>query len=86
MPSDTDTNINDGTLVDEDIWSAMDALMLLQLTMKSALWTEDEIYDVQGAFFKVPARLRCKNPILFGRCETDYMIFIDETEPSEYKL
>lgn len=55
VSSDTDTDLDDnvviGSEVGDNVWSAMDALMLLQLSMKSSLFTEDKIYDMQEAFF-----------------------------------
>lgn len=92
VPSNTDTDIDDdddaGAEIGDDVWSVVDALTLLQVPMKSSLFTEDRIYDVQGAFLKVLARRRHQKPILLGRCETgepvDYWIFDKKTERSEY--
>lgn len=38
---------------------------------KLSLFTEDQIYDAEGAFFKVPARKKQQKPIFFERYETE---------------
>jgi len=50
VPSDTSTE------VDNDPWSAMDALTLLHVPVKSSLKVYQDIDDAQESVFMVPAR------------------------------
>ena len=50
VPSDTSTD------VDDDPWSAIDALTSLHVLVRSSLIVYQSVSDVQGSFFEVPAR------------------------------
>lgn len=47
--------------------------------VKSSFLSEDRIYDLEGAFFKVAARRKRQKPIFFGKFETELKVL----EPSE---
>jgi len=50
VPSDTSTD------VDDDPWSAMDALTSLYVPIKSSLMVREKISDAHKALFEVPAK------------------------------
>ena len=58
-PSDTSTD------VDDDLWSAIDALTSLHAPMRSSLTAYQSVSEVQGTFFEVPARRKDQKLILF---------------------
>ena len=66
--SDTSTDI------DDDPWSAIDALTSLVAPVKSSLMVYENISDVQGSLFEVPAKHKGQKPILFGRIESEPVI------------
>jgi len=63
VSSDTSTN------VDNDPWSAMNALTSLRAPIKSSLMVCEKIGDVHNAFFEVPDKQKGQKPILFERIE-----------------
>ena len=67
VPSDTCTE------VDNDPWSAMDALTSLHVPMKSSLKTCQDVGDAQESVFMVPARRKGQKSILFGRIKSELM-------------
>ena len=70
-----------------DPWSAIDALTSLQAPVKSSLMVCENISDVQGSFFEVPAKHKGQKPILFGRIESKPVIREDsksEVEPPQF--
>jgi len=67
VPSDTSTD------VDDDLWSAMDALTSLHVPVKSSFKTCRNVGDAQESIFMVPARRKGQRPILFGRIESKPM-------------
>jgi len=67
VPSDTSTD------VDDDPWSAIDALTSLHVPVKSSLMVYQDVGDAQESLFMVPARRKGQRPILFGRDESKSM-------------
>jgi len=67
VSSDTSTD------VDNDPWSAMDALTSLHVPMKSSLKTYQDVGDVQESVFMIPARRKGQKSILFGRIKSELM-------------
>jgi len=63
-PSDTSTD------VDDDPWSAINALISLHVPVRSSLTAYQSVSDAQGSFFEVPARRKGQKLILFGRVES----------------
>ena len=61
VPSDTSTE------VDDDLWSAMDALTSLHVPVKSSFETYRDAGNAQESIFMVPARRKGQKLILFGR-------------------
>ena len=68
VPSDTSTE------VDDDLWSAMDALTLLHVPVKSSFETHQDAGDAQESIFMVPARRKGQKPILFGQIKSELML------------
>ena len=65
---------------------AIDALTSLQAPVKSSFMVRENINDVQGSFFEIPAKHRSKS-ILFGRIESEQVIREDsegEVEPPQF--
>jgi len=58
VPSDTNTN------VDDDPWSAIDALTSLQVPVRSSLMVYQSVGDAQESFFEVSARRKGQKLIL----------------------
>ena len=58
MPSDTSTDI------DDDPWSAIDALTSLHVPVRSSLTVSQGVSDAQGSLFKVPVRRKGQKLIL----------------------
>ena len=54
------------TEVDDDAWTAMDALASLHVPVKSSFETYQDIGDAQESIFMVPARRKGQKLILFG--------------------
>ena len=65
VPSDTSTE------VDNDPWSAMDALTSLHVLMKSSLKMFQDVGGMQKSVFMVPARRRGQKPILLERIKSE---------------
>ena len=61
------------TEVDNDPWSAMDALTSMHVPMRSSLKTYQDVGDAQESIFMVPVRRKCKKPILFGQIKSEPM-------------
>jgi len=81
MPSDTSTTI------DDDPWSAIDALTSLHVPVRSSLTVYQSISDAQGSFFEDQVRRKGQKLILFGRVEskpTTYENSKSETEPPQF--
>ena len=78
VPSDTSTD------VDDDPWSAIDALTLLHVPMRSSLMVYQDVSDAQGTLLMVPARRKGQNQILFGRVESKSMTREDSESDDEY--
>lgn len=53
------------------IWSTIGEISSLWEPIKSPFLSEDQIYNVEGAYFKVPAHRKPQKPILFGRFEIE---------------
>ena len=77
IPADTSTDVND------DPWSAIDALTSLHAQVRSSFTAYQSINNVQGTFFEVPARCKGKKLILFGRVESNLMIHEDSKSETE---
>ena len=75
VPSDASTE------VDNDPWSAMDAL--LHVPMKSSLKTYQDVSDVQELVFMIPARRKGQKLILFGRIKSELMSHKDSESKNE---
>jgi len=76
--------IDTSTDVDSDSWSAIDALILLHVPIKSSLMVCEKISDARKAFFEVPAKRKDQKLILFGRIESELITFEssgDESDP-----
>ena len=58
------------TEVDNDPWSAVDALISLHVPMRSSLKMYQDVSDAQGSLFKVPSRRKGQRPIIFGRVKS----------------
>ena len=67
VSSDTSTE------VDNDPWSAMDALTSLHVPMKSSLKTYQDVGDAQESVFMIPTRRKGQKLILFGRIKSELM-------------
>ena len=67
VPSDTSTD------VDNDPWSAIDALTSLHVPMRLSLTVYQDVSDAQRSLFMVPVRRKGQRPILFGRVESKSM-------------
>ena len=81
VPSDTSTD------VDDDLWSAMDALTSLHVPVKSSFGTYRDAGNTQESIFMVPARRKGQKPILFGRIESEPMTCAEsesEKEPPQF--
>jgi len=81
MPSDTSTDVND------DPWSAIDALTSLHVPVRSSLTVYQSVNDAQGSFFEVPARRKGQKSIIFERVKPKPMICEDlksETELPQF--
>jgi len=81
VSSDISTNVGD------DPWSAIDALILLQVPVRSSLTVYHDVSDAQGSLFKVPARRKGPRLILFGRVESKSITREDsesENEPPQF--
>ena len=76
VPSDTSTE------VDDDLWSAIDALTSLYVPVKLSFETYQDAGDVQESVFMVPARQKGQKPILFGRIKSESMP-LEESEGEE---
>jgi len=57
--------------VDSNQWSAVDALTLLRVPIKSSFMMCEKTSDAQGAFFEVPAKRKGQKQILFERIESE---------------
>ena len=68
VPSDTSTE------VDNDPWSAIDALTSLHVPMKPSLKTYQDVGDAQESVFMVPARRKGQKSILFRRIVTKKLL------------
>ena len=66
-PSDTSTE------VDDDLWSAIDALTSLHVPVKSSFETCRNVGDAQQSIFMVPARRKGQRLILFRRIDSEPM-------------
>jgi len=77
VSSDTSTE------VDNDPWSAMDALTSLHVPMKSSFKTYQDVGDAHESVFMVPARRKGKKPILFGRIKSELMSHEDSESENE---
>jgi len=66
MLSDTSTD------VDDDPWSAIDALTSLHVPVRSSLTVYQDVSDAQGSLFMVPARRRGKD-----------QSFLEESSPNQ---
>jgi len=75
--SDTSTD------VDDDPWSAIDALTSLHVPVRSSLTVYQDVNDVQGSLFMVPARRKGQRSILFGRVESKSMTHEDSESDDE---
>ena len=64
VPSDTSTD------VDDDHWSAIDALTSLHVPVRSSLTAYQGVSDAQELLFMVPAKRKGQRPIPFGRVES----------------
>ena len=81
VPADTSIDIDDNP------WSVINALTSLQAPIKSSLMVYEDISNVQGSFFEVPAKHKGQTPILFGRIESESVILEDsesEVEPRQF--
>jgi len=67
VPSDTSTE------VDNDRWSAMNALTSLHVPTKSSLKTYQDVGDAQESVFMVPVRRKGQKLILFRRIKSELM-------------
>ena len=65
VPSDTSTE------VDDDLWSAMDALTSLHVPMKSSFETYQDNGNAQESIFMVLAKRKGQKPILFGQISSE---------------
>jgi len=77
VPSDTSTD------VDDDPWSAIDALTSLHVPVRSSFMAYQSISDEQGSFFEIPARSKGQKPILLGRVESKPIIREDSKSETE---
>ena len=78
VPSDTSTD------VDDDPWSAIDAMTPLHVPVRSSLTVYQGVSDAQETFFEVPAGRKDQKLILFRRVEFKPTTCEDsesETEP-----
>jgi len=64
---------NTSTEVDNDPWSAMDALTSLHVPVKSSLKTYQDVGDAQESVFMVSARRKGQKPILFRRIKSEFV-------------
>ena len=53
--------------VDDDPWSAIDALTSLHVSVRSTLTVYQDISDAQGSFFEIPARRKVQKLIFFWK-------------------
>jgi len=67
VPSDTSTDM------DDDPWSAIEALTSLHVPVRSSLTMCQDVSDAQESLFMVPAKCEGQRPILFGRVESKSM-------------
>ena len=63
--------LDTSTEVDDDPWSAMDALTSLHVPVKSSFETYQDAGDAQKSIFMVPARRKGQKPIIFGRIKSE---------------
>jgi len=77
VPSDTSTD------VDDDPWSAIDALTSLHVPVRSSLTVYQDVSDAPGSLFMVPARHKGQRSILFGRVESKSMTREDSESDDE---
>jgi len=68
VSSDTSTDM------DDDPWSAIEALTLLHVPVRSSLTMCQDVSDAQESLFMVPAKRESQRPILFGRVESKSLI------------
>ena len=59
--------------MDDDLWSAMNALTSLHVPVKSSFETYRDAGNAQESIFMVPARRKGQKPILFGRIKSEPM-------------
>ena len=81
VPSNTSTD------VDDDPWSAINALTSLLVPVRLSLTIYQNVSDVQESFFEVPARYKDQKLILFGKIESKPITYEDsesETELSQF--
>ena len=62
------------TDVDDDSWSAINALTLFHAPVRSSLMAYQSVSDVQGAFFEVPTGRKGQKLIFFERVMSKPMI------------
>jgi len=65
VPSDTSTDI------DDDPWSAIDALTLLQAPMKSSLMVREILAMCKNLSLRSQRNIKVKNQSFFGRIEPE---------------
>ena len=76
MPSDTSTD------VDDDLWSAINALTSLHVPVRSSLTVYQSVSDAQKSFFEVPPGHKGQKLIIFGKIESKPTTY----EDSEVRL
>jgi len=77
VPADTSTDVGD------DPWSAIDALTLLHVLMRSFLMVYQCVSDAQGSFIDVPVKHKGQKSILFGKVESKPMTCEDSESETE---
>jgi len=77
IPSDTSTD------VDDDPWSAIDALTSLHVPMKSSLTACQGVIEAHKSLFKVLARCKSQKSILFERAESELIPREDSKSENE---
>jgi len=65
VPSDTSTD------VDDDPWSAIDAMTSLDVPVRSSLTAYQGVSETHRSLFMVPARHKGQRPIIFGRVDSN---------------
>ena len=71
------------TEVDNDPWSAMDALISFHVPIKSSLKTYQDVGDAQESVFMVPVRRKGQKLILFRRIKSELMSREDSKSENE---